>query len=207
MSIFFVVIIILLIAGLLFSYHYKREKQKKDFYPSQKLLLLELINDLKTSKVDVILSKEGPEDSSATLTLFEAKNFIDNGRELSHEKYDDYKLFFTDDSSQVIDFKKYIYSRYLPDEVLDDLKRFYNSEFIKADPTGLYFIVITETGQETTAKENNEGLLSGDGEAFESWLTFKESAYNLNFVIGQWIRDNCELNDTKLFEQLDYIDG
>jgi hypothetical protein len=207
MPVFLVTLIILLISLAIFSYHSRREKNKKDLYPFRKELLMELIHDLKTRKIDIILSKEGPADSSLSLTLFEAKNFFDNKRELAREEYDDFKLFFTDNYSNILDFRKYVGNKFLPAEVLEDLKSFYNTSYTKADPEGLYFIVITENSVDNNfTEEISYELLSGDAPAFKSWLSFKQNAHNLNFVICQWIRENGDANDTVLFEELEYIE-
>ncbi|MCK6649514.1 MAG: hypothetical protein L6Q66_07650 [Bacteroidia bacterium] len=201
------------IAGILagvaiYNYYHKKAQQKKSLYPLQKKLVLELIHDLKSSKIDVILSSKNREDSSVQLTLFEAKNFIDNRRELAREKYDDLPLLFTNNYSQILDFRKYMGNKYLPVDILDELRNFYNTKYSMIHPDEPYFIVLTDSSSENKSTANmQEGLHCGNGEAFDSWITFKESAANLNFVIAQWIRENADSTDGVLFEQLHYMEN
>lgn len=199
---------IILIAVSIYVYYYKKAKQKKELLPLQKELVLELIRDLNSSVIDVILSSKDREDSSVQLTLFAAKNFIDNRRELAREKYDDLPLLFTNNYNQILDFRKYIGNKILPEEVLDELQNFYNSTYTSILPTDPYFIILSDSTSESETPENREeGLHRGNGEAFDSWIAFKEGATNLNFVIAQWIRENAESTDTFLVEQLRHIEN
>jgi len=201
-----VILCICLMSALIFVFHKWRQKKRKYVYPKQKEIILELIKDLNSSKIDIILSKIGPDDSSVLLTLFEARKFLNNKRELSLEQYDDYKLFFSENNNQVVDFKKYS-NKFLPDEILTELENFYNAHYTRVYPTGLYFIVVLESRQENwDTEDNSTGLFTGNGRAFETWLNFKESADNLSYVITQWIRENCELTDIELFERLEEIE-
>ena len=197
---------ILFICSIVFFYFYKKEKRNKNLFPQQLELVVELITDLRKSKIDIILSRKGVDDSALILNLLEVKDFIENRRELSHEKYEDYKLFFTDESYQILDFRKYIHNRFLPKDIHEELKHFYNTHFVKTEPEGPYFIIITEPGQENQVSEgSNSGPLSGNGDAVESWLVFREHAANLHFEIDQWIRENANLRDEKILEFLDEL--
>lgn len=158
--------------------------------------------------IDVILSSNDREDSSVQLTLFEAKNFIDNRRELAREKYDDLPMLFTNNYTQILDFRKYIGNDFLPEEIQDELLNFHNTKYSSIHPTGPYFIVLSDvTSQSDTSGNREEGLHRGNGEAFDSWINFKEGATNLNFVIAQWIRENAESADTVLVDQLQHIEN
>lgn len=208
MSLLLITIAIILAGAAIYNYLHKKAQQKRSLYPLQKELVLELIQDLKSSAIDIILSSKDREDSSVQLTLFEAKNFIDNRRELAREKYDDLRLLFTNNYSQILDFSKYMDNKCLPEDIRDELRNFYNTKYSVVHPDEPYFIVLADSGSETDYSANlQEGLHIGNGEAFDSWLTFKESAGNLNFVIAQWIRENADSTDQVLFEQLHYIEN
>ena len=201
----FLVISIIFISA--FVFHARKKKLNRALYPLRKDFLLELIEDLKSISFGVALSHNGPEDSSIHLSLFEAKKFLDNKRELAREKYDDYIVCFSEKTKTLFDFKKYLDNEFLPDEVSEELKHFQNTEYTIIDSKNPYLIILTENNSEKLhGRESKEILFQGNGEAFDSWLTFKESAHNLNYVIGQWIRENGELNDTILFDQLSYIE-
>lgn len=208
MSLLFIIIAIILASIAIYSYYQKKSQQKKSLYPLQKKLVTELIQDLKSSAIDIILSSKDREDSSVQLTLFEAKNFIDNRRELAREKYNDLPLYFTNNYTQILDFRKYMDNKFLPEEIVDELRNFYNTKYSSVHPDEAYFIVLADSSSETDSSLNlQEGLHSGNGEAFDSWITFKESATNLNFVIAQWIRENADSTDKVLFEQLHYMEN
>src|ERR1700740_2313728 len=110
------IVIIFLLAALLFFFHNKRKQKKKAIHPLQKKLVLELIDDLRKNKIDILLPNTEPKDSFITLTLFELKDFIDSKRELAKEKYDEFNLLFTNNFNQVIDFQKYFKDAILPKE-------------------------------------------------------------------------------------------
>ena len=185
-----------------------KERLHKESLPFQKSLVLELIHEIKTTELDIILSKKGPPDSSVVLTLFTAKNYIENKRELSLETYQDYKLYFTDNYNQVIDFKKYLNNPFIPEEIQLELKKFYNTGYTDVNPMQTYFILITGNDHEIENSESkSDGLYAGNGEAFKSWALFKESAHNLSYAIGQWIRDNCEPIDGTIYLELVEIDN
>lgn len=207
MSILVAFLIISTIFTLAFLFYSRKKRLDRALYPIRKDLLLELIVDLKQMSFGVTLSKIGPEDCSIQLSLFEAKNFLDNKRELAREKYDDYVVCFSDTGKALFNFREYIENKFLPKEVAEELKHFQNTEYALVDPKNPYLIILTENDPDTIyTEENGEILFQGNGEAFDSWLTFKESSHNLNYVIGQWIRENGELNDTILFDQLDFIE-
>ncbi|MBA2611206.1 MAG: hypothetical protein H0U95_04490 [Bacteroidetes bacterium] len=194
------IFIVCLVPVLLLLIHNKLKQHKKSLYPIQKKLIQELINDLKNNKIDVILSEEGPKDSSVTLTLLEAKDLMDTKKELAKEKYDDLSLYFTNNINQIIDLDKYFKDPILPKEIISELQHFHNTYYTKADPTDLYFVIITNFNAKKKKLENvGDILYTGNAEAFESWLSFKESADNLNYVINQWLKENSTKNEKEMF--------
>jgi len=207
MPILFVLLGILLLTAILFLQHRKNRNKKKQLYPNQEEIVRYLINDIKTAKIDVILSEKGPQNSSATLNLFSAGEFTDNGKELSDKKYNDFKLFFTDSLSQIINFKKYLDNPFLPIEILEELKHFYNTSYTREKSQGLFFIVITDIAAENQSNDDGaDGLLLGNARAFQSWKVFKEDAHNLRFVISQWLKENEKPDDFVFTEKSNNID-
>ena len=202
MQIILIILILVLILSGLMVFRISRKRKKQEIFPAQKKLVLELIRELKTSRIDIILSDRSGEKHSATLNLFEARFFLESKKELALEKYDELPLFFSDEVSQVINLKKFINNPVFPNEILEELKDFHNESFKPVRPDIPYFIIITDI---TTPDQNGEypleGLFKGSGEAFSSWLNFKEGADNLNFVIEQWIKENERHVDSELYAE------
>ncbi len=188
-----------LLIFVLFVYQYGALRRRKKAYPAQRRLVRALVEDLKNSRLDLILMEDNASNYSLTLSLFGIKNFLDNGRKLSRAKYDDHPLFFTDDSSQMINFEKYIHHKALPRPILRELLDFRNTAYTPVEAGNPCFIIITDTVAATSPAEGKTGeLFSGNAEAFESWLSFKESAHSLNYVIRQWMRENRGLRKVKI---------
>jgi hypothetical protein len=162
-------------------------------------MVLDLIRELKTSRIDIIFADKSGEKHSATLNLFEARFYLESSKELANDRYNELPLFFSDDPGQVLNFKKFIKRPDFPQEIMDELMDFYNSAYEIVSPEYPYFIIMTDIPSDTEQTESTQdGLFKGNGEAFQSWLSFKECADNLNYVIGQWIKENEKISDSEL---------
>lgn len=187
----------LLIVVVLVIYKLVNNGKTPPMLPGQKEIVLELIRELKTCRIDVVLADLGGEKHSASLNLFEARFYLDGKKELAHERFDHLPVFFDSPSSQVIHFKKFFSQPVFPVEIREELLHFQNTvcEPVKADYP--YFIMLTDI-QEHDDSDSDAGLFRGNGRAFASWLAFKECADNLNYVIGQWIREHEKIADSEL---------
>jgi hypothetical protein len=190
-------IILSIASGLLFFFI--KHSKNADLLPGQKKMVLDLIRELKTSRIDIIFADKSGEKHSATLNLFEARFYLESSKELANDRYNELPLFFSDDPGQVLNFKKFIKRPDFPQEIMDELMDFYNSAYEIVSPEYPYFIIMTDIPSDTEQTESTQdGLFKGNGEAFQSWLSFKECADNLNYVIGQWIKENEKISDSEL---------
>lgn len=169
--------------------------------PGQKQLVLELIKELKKNRIDVILADTGGERHSASLNLFEARFYLDGTKELSQRRFDPLPVFFSEASSQVIDLKRFIQHPDCPEEIRGELQNFFNSNFSPLRPDYPYFIMITEVQDSGVDEASDNGLFKGDAMAFSTWLSFRECADSLNYVIGQWIREHEKVADSELYAE------
>jgi len=202
MSGVFIILSFILIATTTLVYKIKLNRVKAGVLPEQKRIVLDLIRELKKSRIDIILADQSGEKHSATLNLFEARFYLDSTKELSNERYDELPLFFSDDPSQVLNFKKFMETPDFPKEIMDELKDFYNVAYESVRPSHPYFIIITDIQSDLNDWEKPQGaLFKGNGEAFQSWLAFKECADNLNYVIGQWIKEHEKFSDSELYAE------
>lgn len=197
-----ILLILLMAMAGLFFFKYRQVKLKELELPAQKKIILDLIRELKTSRIDIIFADKSGEKHSATLNLFEARFYLESSKELANERYDHIPLFFSDDPSQVLSFKKFMDNPVFPKEIMDELIDFYNVDFEVVKPDHPYFIIITDVQPDAADWESPpNGLFKGSGEAFRSWLSFKECADNLNYVISQWIKENEKFSDSELYAE------
>lgn len=196
MPVLFILSALLVVAAVLI-YKLSHSGKTRSMLPGQKEIVLELIRELKTCRIDVVLADLGGEKQSASLNLFEARFYLDSKKELAHERFDHLPVFFDSPTSQVLHFKKFLSQSVFPAEIRDELIHFHNTscEPVKADYP--YFIMLTDI-QELDDWDSDAGLFKGNGRAFASWLAFKECADNLNYVIGQWIREHEKIADSEL---------
>lgn len=196
-------LLLLLVTVIIFSYKSRQAKSQQLILPNQKRMVLDLIRELKTSRIDIIFADKSGEKHSVTLNLFEARFFLESSKELANERYDNLPLFFSDHSSQVLNLKKFIGDSTFPPEIMEELNGFFNTSFECVKPDHPYFIVITdiETDNSDWEESPREGLFKGNAEAFGSWLAFKECADNLNYVIGQWIKEHEKITDSELYAE------
>lgn len=193
------IFIFVLIAVSSCLYIYKKIKHKQKILPQQRNLLFHLILDLQKKRHDVLFFNNGSATKPITFSLLDKHIFLNRKHEPLKAKHDDHRILFTNATEQVIDFDKYIKSDFFPKEISDELKLFHNTSYEVIKPPHEYFIIITDVKDETeNYKINYDKLYEGNAEAFDSWLTFKESAQNLQYVILQWIRDNGGLKDHQL---------
>lgn len=187
--------IVLALAGLFLYYANKNKQKKRDLYPKQAKVISELLDKLKTYRIELLMSLKGTGKTVRSLTLLEVGQHLDNEGELSKEEYDDHKIFFTDTANALSEFTEYIHSDLLPKDILNELKDFHNTKYTEASPTnGAYFVI-----GKNQHLIPDEKLVEGNGEAFESWLTFKERASNLEYIINQWLKENEKTGDARIY--------
>ncbi len=196
--------ILLIIAGaitlLIFSYR-KKEHYRKEILPKQIKLVNELANDLRSCKVKIAVVSETKDNvvksgPPKNLSLAEIGKCIDSNNDLALDKYDDFSVFIGE-RSRVINIPKYLFNRYMPDEIQNELRSFNTNDSEKINNPSLPCFILTEDGvidEREYLKVNTEG--------YESWQQFKESAHSLDFVVKQWLKENAEMLENKQRQSL-----
>ena len=182
-----VLLLLSLLTWLVIIYIRKTNHFKKYILPEQISLVNDLIKEIDEAKLQLSVCAGSDAERPQSFTLFEIARFIDDDYRFSNELYDEYGIFFADNKNQLIDFNKYITNPLFPKDIREELKIFYNPEFkVQIRPFAPFFKV--DIAQEIAdVKDSMREFFKGTGEAFENWVTFKESADNLKFMINQWI--------------------
>jgi hypothetical protein len=170
-------------------YRHRSEHYKKLVLPLHKQSIISLVKDLHSSSIEIVPCLKS-NLRSQTVTILSAGEYIDNEELLSRDKYDDYKILINGSLKSTFDFDHYLNSKSLPKAVRNELKSFHSVKFDAADRSDSDYFALFPENEE--AEIITTELFAVDGEAFECWLSFKECSHNLNFVIEQWIQENCE---------------
>jgi hypothetical protein len=180
-------------------YRKHSDRYKKTVLPQQKESIKSLVKDLQSTTIEIVpclTSNLSPE----TITILNAGEYIDNGELLSRERYDDYNILINGQLRPTFNFDRYLNTKSLPKDVRNELRSFHCTAFRAVDRTeNDYFALFSEDNE---VEKINTELFAGDGEAFECWLSLKECSHNLNFVIQQWVQENCESKEINHIQDL-----
>jgi len=183
------------ITGLILAFVFFLKKRKiynKQLLPQQTQLVNELISNLQAATMVFEFQNDKYFESPLKCTLFDLVKFLDGKHRLSKEKYDDYQLFFANKTKQLLDFNKYLNNAVLPKVIKEELKAFQNTTFkkVSAKTSNFFKIYFPENDGTISSSELSGNLYEGNEDAYDTWLTLKESAHSLCFVLEQWMNEN-----------------
>ncbi|MBL7933097.1 MAG: hypothetical protein JNL60_14420 [Bacteroidia bacterium] len=184
------------LAGLIVYFQNKRKQRRKDLYPLQVKVLSELLREMRTNKLSLHVVQNAEPKEVGSITVSEVAQSLDASGEFSKEKYDDHKLFIAKGAEPLPGLSKYIGNGILPKDIRSELKDFQSTKFEKVSIGNTPCFVLAPNGQRLMS---NEVLLQGNADAFESWLTFRERANNIEYMVQQWVAENSpqELDSKK----------
>lgn len=165
---------------------------KKEILPKQTLVVRALLETLSSLQIKLTANTALDSESPQVLSLIDIANFIEGRYRYASEYYDQYKVVFKENKNNLIETDMYLSNPDLPPIIKEELQHFKNSSCKSLVPPGSYFIVEALTLYEPAIHQN--GLCCGDGEAFQNWLTFKESIDNLQFIVYQWLEEKAGIN-------------
>lgn len=184
---FTILTITISIAGLIVYFQNKRKQRRKDLYPLQVKVLSELLREMRTNKLALHIMHGKEQKEVALITVSEVARSLDTPGEFSKEEYDDHKLLIKKGTEPLPGLSKYIGNGILPKDIRSELKDFQNTKFEKVSIGSTACFVLAPIGEPLLSEDV---LLQGNADAFESWLSFRERANNIEFMVQQWVSEN-----------------
>lgn len=185
------------IAGLIVYFQNKRKQRRKDLYPLQVKVLSELLREMRTNKLSLYMMQGAKHTEVGLITVSDVARSLDASGEFSKEEYDDHKLLITKGTEPLPGLNKYIGNGILPKDIRSELKDFQSTKFEKVSIGSSPCFVLAPSGEPLLS---GHVLLQGNADAFESWLTFRERANNIEYLVQQWVSENSpeELDAKKM---------
>ncbi|MEO6303681.1 MAG: hypothetical protein ABIP51_10985 [Bacteroidia bacterium] len=184
----------ILVSLIALFYHRKQKREKKEILPEQIKSVHELIDDINSFKIEVLII--GEEDDLLEngnrfkgLTLFEIGNCLDNKNDLSYEEYDEYDVYI-EESVLLNNITKYLGYTSLPSEIKTEISSFMPGKQGERKQPIPRSVILLPVNKIKSNDVKSQKYIKQDAEAFDSWLTFKESSHSLHFVIYQWLKEN-----------------
>jgi hypothetical protein len=189
MTLFSILLFLLLAAVGVFAFLKVKKKLLTTILPSQLAVVRQLLKELNETGVRMLPSQKAVKIKLSRLSLKKASRLIDSDTELAGEEFDDDRIFFNSNEPQLFNVKTYLESELLPKEIHEELVCFHNTEYIPANIDNEAYFVFMNVSKDSEEPDKRE-LFEGNGEAYESWLNFKEHTNNLFYLVRQWLKEN-----------------